>query len=148
MVELLLTDIVLRIGIATLIGALIGLERELHGISAGLRTNALVCLGAALFTIVSIQFSVIDPQIDLTRVAAGIVTGIGFLGAGAIFFDKKTVHGFTTAANIWVVAALGMLMGIGQIVVSLIAFGFVVAVLVVGKVLEIKVLHTEKKVNK
>ena len=145
MVELLFTDIVLRMGIATLIGALIGLEREIHGISAGLRTNALVCLGAALFTIVSIQFAILDPRVDIARVAAGVVTGIGFLGAGAIFFDKKAVHGFTTAANIWVVAALGMMIGIGEILVSLIGAGFILVVLVVGKLLEIRVLHKNKK---
>ena len=144
MVELLLVDIVLRIGIATLIGALIGLERQLHGISAGFRTHALVCLGAALFTIVSIQFSILDSRIDLSRVAAGIVTGIGFLGAGAIFFDKKSLHGFTTAANIWVVAALGMMIGTGEIIVSFIAAGFILVVLVVGKLLEIKFLKKKR----
>ena len=145
MVELLLADIVIRIGVATLIGALIGLERELHGISAGFRTHALVCLGATLFTIISIQFSILDPRIDLSRVASGIVTGIGFLGAGAIFFDKRGVHGFTTAANIWVVAALGMMIGIGEIVVSVIASGFILVVLVIGKLIEIRVLKKKKR---
>ena len=145
MVELLLADIILRIGIATILGALIGLERQLHGISAGFRTHALVCLGAALFTIVSIQFSIIDPKVDLARVASGVVTGIGVLGAGAIFFDKKGAHGFTTAANIWVVASLGMMAGIGEILVSIIASVFILAVLVIGKLIEIKLLKNKKR---
>ena len=144
MVELLLADIVLRIGLATLLGALIGLERQLHGIAAGFRTHALVCLGSALFTLVSIQFSILDPRVDIARIAAGVVTGIGFLGAGAIFFDKKGIHGFTTAANIWVVASLGMLVGVGEIIVSLVASGFILIVLVVGKLIEIKILNKKR----
>lgn len=146
MVDLLMADIVLRIGLATLIGALIGLEREIHGISAGLRTHSLVCLGAALFTLVSIQFAGLDPKVNIAAVASGIVTGVGFLGAGAIFFDKKGPHGFTTAANMWVVASLGMMMGIGQIVIASIATTFIFVVLIVGKFFEKRFLKMNKRV--
>ncbi len=145
MVELIFADIVLRMIVATIIGALIGIERELHGISAGMRTHALVCLGAAMFTLISIQISIIDSRVDIARVAAGVVTGVGFLGAGAIFFDKKNLHGFTTAANIWVVASLGMMIGIGEVFVSVIAAGLVLALLVAGKIFEIKVIRKREK---
>ncbi len=148
MVELLLTDIILRMGIATLLGAIIGLERQLHGITVGLRTNALICLGAAMFTIISIQFSVLDSNADLARVAAGVVTGVGFLGAGAIFLNREGLHGFTTAANIWVVAALGMMIGIGEVLVSIIGAAFILLVLVAGKLLETKVIVNSKKLTK
>ena len=145
MVELLFADIVLRLVAATFIGALVGLERELHGISAGMRTHALVCLGAALFTLVSIQFSIMDPRVDIARVAAGIVTGIGFLGAGAIFFDKKTIHGFTTAANIWVIAGVGMMIGIGEVIASVVATVLIIIILFAGKILEVKVIKKREK---
>lgn len=145
MPELLFADIVLRIGVATLIGSLIGLERQAHGISAGLRTHALVCLGAAIFTIASIQITMIDPKASAAVIASGIVTGVGFLGAGAIFFDKKGPHGFTTAADIWVVAALGMMIGIGEIITAILACVFILLVLVVGKVFERKYLIRKKK---
>ncbi len=144
MVELLLVDVILRIGIAALLGSLVGLERQLRGISVGFRTNALVCLGAALFTIVSIQFSILDAGTDIARVASGVVTGIGFLGAGAIFLDRKGLHGFTTAANIWVVAAIGMMAGIGEFVVSIVATVFILVILFVGKFLEKKLIPKKK----
>jgi putative Mg2+ transporter-C (MgtC) family protein len=91
-----------RFVLAAVLGGLIGLERELEGYPAGARTLALVALGAALFTSVSRLLGGDD------RVAAGIVTGIGFLGAGVIFREGYTVRGITTAAAIWAVAALGM----------------------------------------
>lgn len=145
MVDFLLADIVIRMGLATLIGSLIGLEREMHGISAGLRTHSLVCLGAALFTLVSIQFAGLDPKANIAAVASGVVTGVGFLGAGAIFFDKKGPHGFTTAANMWVVASLGMLIGIGEVLIASIATAFIFIVLVVGRVFEKRFLKMNKR---
>ncbi len=97
--------IVGRLAFAAALGAFIGLERELRGYPAGVRTVALVALGSALFTDVSQLMGEQD------RVAAGIVTGIGFLGAGVIFREGYTVRGITTAATIWAAAAIGMAIG-------------------------------------
>src|SRR3989338_3114015 len=145
MVEVLFVDVVIRMVLATAIGAIIGFERELHGVSPGFRAHALVCLGAAIFTLASLQFTAIDPNATLPGATAGIVTGIGFLGAGAIFSDKKGFHkGFTTASNIWVVAAIGMVIGIGQIAMSLVAAALVLIILGLGKVLEIKFVKKKR----
>ena len=97
--------IVGRMALAALLGALMGLERELRGYPAGVRTIALVAMGSALFT----DISTITGEED--RIAAGIVTGIGFLGAGVIFREGYTVRGITTAATIWSAAAVGMAVG-------------------------------------
>ena len=103
---------VLSIILAVVFGAAIGLEREISGKAAGLRTNVLICLGAAVFTIISKQMGS-GQQDSLTRIAAQIVTGVGFLGAGAIIQDRGGVHGLTTAATIWLVASIGMACGAG-----------------------------------
>ncbi len=95
--------------LALFLGAAIGVEREVAHKSAGMRTHALVALGSALFTIVS--GSLTGPTIDPTRIAAQIVTGIGFLGAGMIVFDQSRVKGLTTAAGVWTAAAIGMAVG-------------------------------------
>lgn len=139
-IELVLNDIILRLAIAAIFGALVGLERELRGISAGLKTHALVCFGACLFTIVSLQFSVLDERVDIARIAAGVVTGIGFLGAGAIFFDRRGIHGLTTAANIWAVAALGLIVGLGQYEIALSAAIIIYIILVFGALVERKLI--------
>jgi len=102
----------LSIGLAILCGGLIGLEREISGKSAGLRTNLLICLGATLFTIISKNMGAGTYE-SSTRIAAQIVTGVGFLGAGAIIQDTGGVHGLTTAATIWLVASIGMACGAG-----------------------------------
>jgi putative Mg2+ transporter-C (MgtC) family protein len=90
-------------------GAVIGLERQLKHKPAGLRTNILICLGAAVFTIISERMA--GEQDSITRIAAQIVTGVGFLGAGAVIQDRGGVHGLTTAATIWLVASIGMACG-------------------------------------
>ena len=95
----------LRVLLAAGLGAFVGLERELRGYPAGVRTMALVALGSALFTEISQTFGSED------RIAAGIVTGVGFLGAGVIFREGYTVKGITTAATIWSAAAIGMSVG-------------------------------------
>lgn len=100
----------LSIIFAVIFGAVIGIERELHGKAAGLRTNVLICLGAAVFTIISEQMTA-GTEGSVTRIAAQIVTGVGFLGAGAIIQDRGGVHGLTTAATIWLVASIGMACG-------------------------------------
>ena len=104
-------ELIQRLLLAAAIGALIGAERELRRKSAGFRTNILIALGAAIFTICSISLA---PASDPTRIAAQIVTGIGFLGAGAILHNRDGVHGLTTAAIVWVNAALGVAAGGGQ----------------------------------
>ncbi len=108
-------DLILRLVIAAIFGAIIGWERQREQKPAGLRTHMLVSMGSALFTIVS--FAVLinfrDFNVDPTRIAAGIITGVGFLGAGAIIQSRGEVHGLTTAASIWVVAAVGMAVGFG-----------------------------------
>ncbi|MEM3384950.1 MAG: MgtC/SapB family protein [Nitrososphaeria archaeon] len=94
-------------------GAVIGLEREITHKPAGLRTHMLVCLGSCIFTIVSLRFGM-----DPARVAAGIVTGIGFIGAGTIIAEQGKVVGITTAASLWVTAAIGLTIGIGDYLLS------------------------------
>ena len=96
--------------LAVILGAMIGLERELSGKAAGLRTNLLICLGASVFTIISREMAT-GSEGTVTRIAAQIVTGVGFLGAGAIIQDRRGVHGLTTAATIWLVASIGMACG-------------------------------------
>ncbi len=108
----------LRLVIAVLLGAMIGYERERDGKPAGVRTHGMVALGAALFTVVSL-FG-FEGKGDPARVAAQIVPGIGFLGAGAIIQDSATVRGLTTAASLWVTAAIGTAVGTGMMLMSLV----------------------------
>jgi putative Mg2+ transporter-C (MgtC) family protein len=105
-------ELCLRMVVAVICGAVIGAEREWHGKPAGLRTNILISLGAAIFTLISAKMAA-QYNGDATRVAAQIVTGIGFIGAGAIIRAEGGVHGLTTAATIWLVAAIGMCCGAG-----------------------------------
>ncbi|HET9214640.1 MAG TPA: MgtC/SapB family protein [Gaiellaceae bacterium] len=125
-------DVLLRLAVAAGLTGVIGLERELRERAAGLRTHMLVGVGSALFTIVSAygwgDFGFSTPQgvvFDPTRIAAQIVTGIGFLGAGAIIRQGLSVRGLTTAAGLWVVAAIGMAAGAGYYSAALIATGIV-----------------------
>jgi putative Mg2+ transporter-C (MgtC) family protein len=102
-------EIVIKLVVAALLGGLVGFEREMHRKPAGLRTHSLVCMGAALFTVMSVNILGAEPA----RIAAGIVTGIGFLGAGMIFKSEDRVLGLTTAAELWVLAAVGLAVGLG-----------------------------------
>jgi putative Mg2+ transporter-C (MgtC) family protein len=118
MLDLSNTDAAIRVIVALLLGGLIGLEREWHNKSAGLRTYALVCEGSALFMICSILlydelFAAGNTTTDPSRIASTVVQGIGFLAAGVIFNAGARVHGLTTAAGVWVTAALGLLIGAG-----------------------------------
>lgn len=124
-----LSEDIRHILLALLTGALIGLEREYRSKSAGLRTMILVSLGSCLFTILSVR---VGYPASADRIAANIVTGIGFLGAGVIFKDENRVGGITTATTIWMVAALGMAIGAGHYQA---AFVSTIAVLVVLMVL-------------
>jgi putative Mg2+ transporter-C (MgtC) family protein len=120
-------EMVLRLVLATVLGGIIGFQRERSGKEAGLRTHILICSGAALFTVVSIYgFSGSDPA----RIAAGVVTGIGFLGAGVILHRSGgEVVGLTTAATIWAVAAIGLAAGAGLYIISAVATALTLAVL-------------------
>ncbi|RXK46575.1 MgtC/SapB family protein [Aquirufa rosea] len=114
-----------RILLSILIGAIIGLEREYRSKSAGLRTMILVCVGSCIFTLMSIKIG-IDSQ---DRIAANVLTGIGFLGAGVIFREKDRVTGITTATTIWVVSALGMTIGAGYELLACFISAIVIIVL-------------------
>lgn len=111
---------IVRLSVALIIGGLIGAEREYHGKSAGLRTMIMICVGSALFTMVSGR---IGGSGD--RIAANIVNGIGFLGAGIIFREDNRVKGLTTAATVWAVSALGMCVGSGHYDIAIVGFVFI-----------------------
>jgi putative Mg2+ transporter-C (MgtC) family protein len=118
--EALQLGLLLKLGLATLLGGVIGLERELSGKPAGLRTNILICIGATLFTVVSIHMLPLGlGGLDASRIPAQIVSGVGFIGAGAILHARGSVTGLTSAATIWVVAAIGMALGSGAYVEAL-----------------------------
>src|SRR5713101_3636364 len=135
--------ILLRLGVAVLLGAIVGVEREQRERGAGMRTLALVSLGSALFTIIS-AYAFLDllaiPHVTLdpTRIASYIVAGIGFLGGGTIFLihEKERVRGLTTAATIWVVAALGIACGAGLILEAIATTALVLIVLVLLRFVE------------
>ena len=117
-------DIVLRILAALILGGIIGLERQYHDKPAGFATNTLICAGSALFTLLSIS-SAFNYGGDPARIAAQIVAGVGFLGAGSILREGNKISGLTTAAGIWLVAAVGMAAGYGEILMASIATLFV-----------------------
>jgi putative Mg2+ transporter-C (MgtC) family protein len=132
-----------RIGIAVLIGGLIGIERTVHGRPAGFRTHALVCVASALLMLVTVYQSewMTDSSLDTirtdpTRMAQGIMTGIGFLGAGVIFKEGLTVRGLTTAASIWMTAALGILVGVGFYLAAIVGAGATLIVLSLFRAIE------------
>ncbi len=106
-------EMMLRLLLSVIFGGAIGYVREIKRKAAGLRTHILVCLGSTIFTIVSIMVAQGSPTVDPSRIAAGVVTGIGFIGAGAIFQSGGSVKGLTTAASIWVAAAIGVAAGAG-----------------------------------
>jgi putative Mg2+ transporter-C (MgtC) family protein len=135
-------ELMLRLLLAAGLGAAIGIERELRQKPAGLRTNILIAVGAALFTTLSIQFAPAGGTSD--RIAAQIVTGIGFLGAGAILHSGASVHGMTTAATIWVNAAVGMAAGSGQYSMAAVATGITLVVLAVLAPIE---AHFERRAS-
>lgn len=115
----------LKISLATIAGLIIGLEREFKGKEAGLKTNALVSIGSAVFVLISLQFRGED-YADVTRVLSQVVTGIGFLGAGVILKRGDSIMGLTTAATVWCSAAVGCLAAVGMYV----ELGFLTLVIV------------------
>lgn len=145
-------DLIIRISAALGLGFLLGLERELTNKYAGLRTHILVCLGACIFTIISVYgfptFAESDNVIidnstgirDTGRVAAQIVSGIGFIGAGAVLRNGPMIIGLTTAATLWISAAIGMTCGVGLYDVAILTTVLSVAVLTIIRVFERKIL--------
>lgn len=138
-------DIAGHLGSALLAGSLIGIERSFNGRPAGFRTHALVCVASALLMLVTtyqplwLTMVPMDTvRTDPTRMAQGIMTGIGFLGAGVIFKEGLTVRGLTTAASIWMTAAIGALLGIGFFVPAAMATGITLFTLAVFRVFETK----------
>jgi putative Mg2+ transporter-C (MgtC) family protein len=116
--------------LAVAFGAMVGVEREITHKPAGLRTHMLVSLGSCLFTVVSVGFSV-----DPARIAAGIVAGIGFIGAGTIWAEKDKIKGITTAASLWATAAIGLTAGIGDYPLAAVVTVLVVIILASDSVL-------------
>jgi len=124
-------EILLRLVIAAVVGGIIGYERKIASKPAGIRTLMLISVGSALFTIVGVTTLA---NIDPSKIIAGIVTGIGFLGAGTIFKSKDTVSGLTTAASMWAVAGLGLAAGLGEYVLMTTATILVIIILQLNKI--------------
>jgi putative Mg2+ transporter-C (MgtC) family protein len=119
-------ELAFRLGLSFIIGTAIGLERELRSKAAGLRTMIMICVGSTIFTEISLSISDVSPD----RIAASVITGIGFLGAGVIFKDGLSINGITTATTIWICAALGMAVGVGEYFVALLGSIAVLIVLI------------------
>jgi len=120
-----------RILLAILVGGCIGFERELHQKAAGFRTITLICVGSALFSMLSLKI-----EGNTGRIIANIVTGVGFLGAGVVFREANRITGLTTSATIWLVAALGMGIGAGHYLLSLVTAGCILIVLILFPLFE------------
>jgi putative Mg2+ transporter-C (MgtC) family protein len=133
-----LTENLIKLGMAVLIGGILGAEREFRDKAAGFRTLILITVGSTLFTIFSLTM---DPGFTQTRIAANIVTGIGFLGAGAIIREHGRVGGLTTAATIWLSAALGMGIGAGELTFVIASTLAVTIVLLIFPSLELWIDH-------
>ncbi|WP_321798845.1 MgtC/SapB family protein [Caballeronia sp. J97] len=134
-----LVDAVLRMLTAMLIGCIIGIDRDLHGKPTGMKTLGLVSLGACIATMCAQGFSMtLSNDADVSRVVQGIVTGVGFLGAGVILQNPREnrVRGLTTAASIWVTAAVGIVCGLGVWSVAFIAMILMIALLTIGRTVE------------
>ena len=128
-------EAILRFLLAVALGAAIGFQRERAGKAAGLRTHILVGSGAALFTLVSI-YGFLGATVDISRVAAGVVVGVGFIGAGVILRGarEEEVAGLTTAATIWVTAGIGLAAGAGMYLLSVIATVVIIGILLLPKI--------------
>jgi putative Mg2+ transporter-C (MgtC) family protein len=127
--------------VATICGAIVGYDREIKQKTAGIRTNILICVGCALFTAFSFYISNTTNNIDPTRIIGQIITGIGFLGAGVIMKHDDKIVGVTTAAFIWVVSAIGVLVGIGSYIAPII---LTVGLVIISRIFE----RVEKYIKK
>jgi putative Mg2+ transporter-C (MgtC) family protein len=131
-----LAELALRLAAAAGFGLLLGLERELRGKAAGLRTHMLVSLGSAAFLLVALHILYADTgdpgmAVDPSRVIQGVIGGVGFLGAGSIIESRGSVHGLTTGAGIWTAGAVGLACGFGDFVLAGLVTGFAVVIVVV-----------------
>ncbi len=142
-------EILIRIVVSIILGSIIGFEREITNKSAGLRTQILVCLGSCIFTILSIYgFSTavtLYPLGDPARIAAQIITGIGFIGAGTVLRQGLTVTGLTTASTLWIAAAIGMACGCGKLDIAIVCTVLAVVVLVLIRIIEFKLMPKNQK---
>ncbi|MEO0270151.1 MAG: MgtC/SapB family protein [candidate division WOR-3 bacterium] len=136
-------EILMRLFVSFILSGIIGLERELSGKLAGLRTHILVGLGSTVYALVSILVNSQSGTVDPSRVAAQVVSGIGFIGAGAIFRDEDKIRGLTTASDIWVMGAIGLSIGLGYFIMALITTFLVLIVLIGGAWVEKKALRTK-----
>ena len=137
-------EILLKILLSAILGGIIGLEREMSHKEAGLRTNILIAVGSTLLTILSFKFAILAKNVDPSRIAAQIVTGIGFLGAGAIIQAKFSIHGLTTAASMWTVSAIGISVGSGYYLISFLITIFIIIILTFFKYIS-KIIEKQKK---
>lgn len=138
---------IIRLVLAMIFGGAIGYIREIKKKAAGLRTHTLVCLGAALFTLVSIEMVKGINGGDPSRIASCVVTGIGFIGAGTIFQSGNSVRGLTTAASIWVCAAIGLAVGAGLYYVATVATVLSIIVIQLLQIVEQKYLRENEREN-
>ena len=142
-------EILIRIVVSIILGSIIGFEREITNKSAGLRTQILVCLGSCIFNILSIYgFSTavtLYPLGDPARIAAQIITGIGFIGAGTVLRQGLTVTGLTTASTLWIAAAIGMACGCGKLDIAIVCTVLAVVVLVLIRIIEFKLMPKNQK---
>jgi putative Mg2+ transporter-C (MgtC) family protein len=140
-----LVPFLVRCGAAALCGAIIGMERELKNKPAGFRTNILICLGSAMYMSVGLLLTHEGGETgsDPTRIAAQVVTGIGFIGAGCIIQERQRVKGLTTAATIWVVAAIGIIAGAGFPILAFVSALMVTTTLVALRTVEKRFLEPE-----
>lgn len=149
-------EIALRMGLALLVGFCVGLEREHHGRPAGIKTHIMVCMGAAIVSLIQLEMveqvikSVnVNPELanvlkaDFGRLGAQVISGIGFLGAGTIIVRKNSVKGLTTAATLWLTACIGLAIGMGYYAISIISFGFVMIVLLILRFVQVN--YTKNK---
>lgn len=137
-----ITTYIMRLVIAILVGGVVGLEREFKGKPAGIRTNILMCVGSCLFMIISIEVARMAGGVaDPGRIAAQVVTGVGFLCAGTIMRSRFTVSGLTTAATIWVLSALGLAIGAGYIILAVAGAAIITLTLIAVRFLEAGIHH-------
>jgi len=137
-----ITSYIMRLMIAILVGGIVGLEREFKGKPAGIRTNILICVGSCLFMIISIEVARTAGRIaDPGRIAAQVVTGVGFLCAGTIMRSRFTVSGLTTAATIWVLSALGLALGAGYMLLAVAGAAIITLTLIAVRFLEAVIHH-------
>ncbi len=141
-------QIILRLILSVVLAGFIGMERQVHRRTAGLRTHILLCLGSCLIMLTSLYlFDIYKSQVPLDpgRIAAGVITGIGFLGAGAIIREKEEIRGLTTAASLWVAAGIGLAVGCGFYTAAVTTTILTLIALVVFRKIEDVIIFKEKK---